>query len=57
MQLAMQDLARLCGFDFTATTFPELFQWIFLAMCGTAVLASIIKVLFYVTFHSRRITK
>lgn len=57
MQLVMQDLAEMCGFDFVATTFPELFYFIFLATCGTAILASIIKVLWYVTFNTRRLAK
>ena len=57
MQLVMQDLAEMCGFDFVATTFPELFYFVFLATCGTAILASIIKVLWYVTFNTRRLAK
>ncbi len=57
MQSVMHDLADLCGFNFEATTFPELFLFMFLALCGTAILASIIKVLFYITFHSKRMVK
>ena len=55
MQSVMYQLMEMCGFNFQATTFLELFQFIFLAFCGTAILASIIKVLFFVTFNSHKI--
>lgn len=55
MQGVMIELMQLCGFDFQAATFPELFQFLFLAMSGTAILCSIIKVMFYITFNSRKI--
>lgn len=55
MQAVMYSLMEMCGFNFQSTTFPELFQFMFLALCGTAILASIIKVLFFVTFNSHKI--
>ena len=51
------DLADLCGFNFQATTFPELFFFMFLAMCGTAILASVIKVLMWLSFGGRKVLR
>lgn len=55
MQSVMNQLANLCGFNFQATTFPELFIFMFLALCGTSLLASIIKVLFWLTFNTHKL--
>ena len=57
MQHVMNELAELCGFNFQATTFPELFFFMFLALCGSAILASIIKVLFWLTFNTHKLGK
>lgn len=57
MQEIMFELAELCGFSGTPTTFPELFAWMFRALCGTAILASVIKVMLYASFHAGRIFK
>lgn len=57
MREGMMELARMMGFDFTATTFPELIMFFSLAICGTAILASIIKVMFWVTFNTRKIAR
>lgn len=57
MREGIMDLARICGFDFTATTFPELIMFFVLAMIGTSLLASIIKVMFWVTFNTRKLAR
>lgn len=57
MTSVMYDLANLCGFDYMPETFPELFTWVFLALCGTAILSSIIKVFFYLTINSKGVSK
>jgi len=51
----MMQLAELCGFNFTATTFPELIMFYVLAICGTAILASIIKIMWWATFNAHKI--
>ncbi|MBQ9140514.1 MAG: hypothetical protein IJX63_01810 [Lachnospiraceae bacterium] len=53
----MYKLANLCGFDYMPETFPELFTWVFLALCGTAILCSIIKVMFYLTVNAKGAAK
>lgn len=53
----MTELAEMLGFDFVATTFPELIMFFVLAMCGTAILASIIKVMFWITFNTRKLAR
>lgn len=55
MREIMIDLAEFFGFYFEATTFSQLFFFMFLALAGTAIICSIITVLFYVTFRSREI--
>ena len=57
MQSVMQQLAEMCGFYFEAATFPELFLFMFLALCGTAIIASIIKVLMFVSFNSHKLAR
>lgn len=57
MREGMMELARMMGFDFTATTFPELIMFFTLAICGSAILASIIKVMFWVTFNTRKLAR
>lgn len=57
MQAVMYELMQMCGFDFQATTFPELFQFVFLAFCGTAILASIIKLMVYLALNTRKIAR
>lgn len=53
----MYDLADLFGFNFEAATFPELFRFLFMGICATAILASVIKVLMWLSFGGRRILK
>ena len=53
----MYELAHLCGFDYQPETFPEMFTWMFLALCGTAILSSIIKLMFYVSVNSKGVAK
>lgn len=57
MQSIMLELAEFCGFNFTATTFPELFLFFVLAVCGTAIIASIIKVMLWITFNMRKLSR
>lgn len=57
MSQVMYDLANMCGFYFESTTFSQLFFFMFLALCGTAILASIIKALMYITFRSKELTR
>ncbi len=57
MESVMYDLANTLGFNFEATTFPELIYFVVLAICGTSVLAGIIKILFFITFNTRRLSK
>lgn len=54
MQSVMLELAEMMGFNFTATTFPELFFFVFLALCGVCILASLIKVLIWIPFNCRK---
>ena len=53
----MIDLAQMMGFDFVATTFPELIMFYVLAICGTAILASIIKIMFWLTFNTKKLAR
>lgn len=55
MREGMMQLAELCGFNFTATTFPELIMFYVLAICGSAILASIIKIMWWATFNAHKI--
>lgn len=55
MQDIMYELAKTCGFDFVPTNFSELFTFMFLALCGTAVLASIIKYMFFISLNAHKI--
>lgn len=55
MRDIMQSLAEMCGFYFEATTFPELIVFFALAICGTAILASVIKVMFWVAFNAHKL--
>lgn len=55
MQGVMIELAEMLGFNFIATTFPELFLNMFLAICGTCILASIIKVCIWIPFNSKKL--
>lgn len=57
MREGMRQLAELCGFDFVATTFPELIMFFVLAMCGTALLASVIKVMFWIAFNTNKLAR
>lgn len=57
MREGMMDLARMLGFDFVATTFPELILFFTLAIGGFAILASIIKVMLWVTFNTHKIAR
>lgn len=57
MQQIMEELAQLCGFYFEATTFSQLFFFLFMGMAGTAILCSIIKGIMYMAFHTRRIVQ
>ena len=57
MRDIMQSLAEMCGFYFEATTFPELIVLFVLAICGTAILASIIKVMFWIAFNTHRLAR
>lgn len=57
MRSAMMELAELCGYNFEASTFPELILFYVLAMCGTAILASIVKVLFWLAFNTHKIAR
>lgn len=53
----MRELAEMCGWNFQATTFPELFYNVVLAICATAILAGIIRMLAFVAFGGGRIVK
>lgn len=55
MSQVMRELAEFCGFYFEATTFPQLFFYMFTAICGTAILAGIIKLLFYIAVRSKEL--
>lgn len=55
MQDIMYELMEFCGFNFTATTFPELFKFMFLALCSTCILACIIKIFMWITFNARKL--
>lgn len=57
MRDIMHSLAEMCGFYFEATTFPELIVLFVLAICGTAILASMIKVMFWVAFNTHRLAR
>ena len=57
MQEAMINLADMCGFNFQASTFPELIRFFVLAVCGTAILANIIKVMLCLAFDSHKIAR
>lgn len=57
MQDLMRELAQYMGFYFEATTFPELFFFMFLALCGTAIVSSIISVMFYITVNTRKLAR
>lgn len=57
MREIMIDLAEFFGFYFEATTFSQLFFFMFLGIAGTAIIASVIKVFFYMTFRSREMFK
>lgn len=55
MQEIMKELAEFCGFYFEAQTFPQLFFFMFLAICATCILAGMIRVFFYFTFRGKEI--
>lgn len=55
MQEIMRDLADFCGFYFEATTFSQLFFFMFIGICGTCILASMLKVMFYFAFRGKEI--
>lgn len=55
MQSIMLELAEFFGFNFQATTFPELFQYMFLGLCGTAIVASIVKLFFFLAANTRKL--
>ena len=57
MAKIMYDLAELCGFNFEATTFPELFYFMFLAICGTAIIAGVIRMLAFIAFGGGKLLK
>lgn len=57
MRDMMYDLADLCGFNFQAKTFTELFLFMFLALCGTAIIASVIKLLVWLALNTKRIAR
>lgn len=55
MQSVMMELAEFFGFNFQATTFPELFQYMFLGLCAVAIVASIIKLFFFLAVNTRKL--
>ena len=55
MQEIMRDLADFCGFYFEATTFSQLFFFMFIGICGTCILAAMLKVMFYFAFRGKEI--
>lgn len=57
MQQIMEELAQLCGFYFEATTFSQLFFYLFMGFAGTAILCSIIRAIMYMSFHTRRLVQ
>lgn len=57
MQSMMFELADFCGFNFEATTFPQLFMFLVLAMCATSIIAGIIKMMMWIAFNMRKLGK
>lgn len=55
MQNIMIDFMNLCGFNFEATTFPQLFQFMFVAICGTCLIACVIKIMLWITFSANKL--
>lgn len=57
MAQIMYELADMMGFNFQATTFPELFYFVFMGTCSVAIMAGIIKAILYAVFSSRGIAR
>lgn len=57
MAQIMIELAQNMGFDFQATTFPELFYFMFMAIAGCCFLAAIMRVLMYICFNANRMLR
>lgn len=55
MQSVMYELMEMCGFTFEAQTFPELILKLAIALCGTAILASIIKVILWISTNAHKL--
>lgn len=55
MQSIMYELADYMGFNFQATTFPELFSYMFLGLCGVCIIASLLKALIWIPFNSKKV--
>jgi len=54
VQNLMIELAEYFGFNFQAQTFPELFLNLFLGFCGVCIIASVLKVLIWIPFNSKK---
>lgn len=57
MERIMYELAEYMGFNMQAQTFPDLITQAFIAICGTAIIASLIKAMLYIACSSRKLVK